>query len=139
MSFGHTRPNLSRLQQHGALSDDEDVLMTGAELPSHITARHHSQGGFSYTTAPANGRSSFASSDAVQKLVTLRNRHAEPNTREDELVRLLFNDNDGLVPLSDNRFDGYAVLQRITQRTIYGLIKSRALIPFTGDDVRYNA
>lgn len=75
-SFGNIKPTLSRLQQHGALFFDEDVLMTDADLPSHITARHYSQGGSSYTTAPANGRNSFVSGDAVQTLATLRDRHA---------------------------------------------------------------
>lgn len=90
-------------------------------------------------TAPAHGRSSFVSSDAVQTLATLRNQHAEFNPHADELTRVLLNDDDGLLPLYENRFEGYALLQRITQKTGFGLVNPRALVPSTGDDVHYNA
>lgn len=36
-------------------------------------------------------------------------------------------------------FDGYALLQRITQITGNGLIIPRAMVPSTGKDVPYNA
>lgn len=51
----------------------------------------------------------------------------------------MYDDFNGLIPPYDNQFDGYALLLRITQRTRYGLINLHALVPFTGDDVRYNA
>lgn len=44
-----------------------------------------------------------------------------------------------MVPLYDNRFNGHALLQRITQKTGQGLINLRALISSTRDDVSYNA
>lgn len=43
------------------------------------------------------------------------------------------------MPLYNHQFDGDALLQRVTQKTGYGLINLRALGPFTGEDVRYNA
>lgn len=44
-----------------------------------------------------------------------------------------------MVPLYNNQFDGYARLLRITQRIGYGLMNPRVMVPFTGEDVRYNA
>lgn len=58
--------------------------------------------------------------------------------RDDELVRVLFGV-DGLVPLYNHQIDIYALMQRITQKTGYGLINPRALVLSTGKDVRYNA
>lgn len=51
----------------------------------------------------------------------------------------MFSDDDGLVPLNDYQFDSYALVQRITQKTNYGYINPRALVPSTGDDAPYNA
>lgn len=112
--------------------------MTVAELPYHITSLHHSQGGSSYTTAPTHGRGSFVRSDVLQTLATLRDRNAGSDPQEDELVRVLLGD-DRLVLLFNHHFDSYALLQRITQLPGYGLINLRAVVPSTGDDVRYNA
>lgn len=123
---------------HEAIFDENDVLMTGFELPSHITSRHYSQSSSSYVTAPAHCRSSFVSSDSLQALATLWDETAGSDTRKDVLVRVFFCDH-GQVPLYIHQFDGYPLLQRIKQKTGYVLINIRALFPFTNEDERYNS
>lgn len=70
-AFGHFGLQLTRLQHHGAISDDDDVLRNAADLSSHLTSLHQSQSGSLYVTALAHGRGSFVSSDAVEALAEL--------------------------------------------------------------------